>query len=69
MTLALDVEQRLDPHAEATIRDAWIAEQNGLRAFARRALRDRELADDLAQETFLRAWRNASRFDRSTAGR
>jgi RNA polymerase sigma-70 factor (ECF subfamily) len=65
MTLALDVEQHLDRHAEAAIRDAWIAEQAGLRAFARRALRDRELADDLAQETFLRAWRNASRFDRS----
>ena len=37
-----------------------------LRAFARSLTNDRTLADDLVQETVLRAWANLSRFEPGT---
>ena len=48
---------------EQGIRAAWQEHGPLLRAFAVRRLRDRELAEDVLQETFLRAWRKADRFD------
>jgi RNA polymerase sigma-70 factor (ECF subfamily) len=63
VSLTLDDEKDFDFSAEAGVRDAWVAHHAGLRAYARRALRDNDLAEDLVQETFLRAWRHASSFD------
>lgn len=48
---------------EQGIREAWQDHGAVLRAFAVRRLRDRDLAEDVLQETFLRAWRKADRFD------
>jgi RNA polymerase sigma-70 factor (ECF subfamily) len=39
------------------------AHQRPLSAYARRLLNDPALADDMVQETFLRLWRRADRFD------
>jgi RNA polymerase sigma-70 factor (ECF subfamily) len=61
----LDDENGFDFTIEADVRDAWVAHHAGLRAFAARAVRDEDLAEDLVQETFLRAFRHASTFDRA----
>jgi RNA polymerase sigma-70 factor, ECF subfamily len=53
----------LDLRTEDGLHKAWIAHSTGLRAMARRSLRDRERAEDAVQETFLRAWRRAAHFD------
>lgn len=65
VNLTIDEEKDFDFSIEAGVRDAWVAHHAGLRAFASRALRDNDLAEDLVQETFLRAWRHANRFDRN----
>jgi RNA polymerase sigma-70 factor, ECF subfamily len=48
---------------EAGVRAAYQAHGAELYRFARRALGDDGLAQDAVQETFLRAWRAAERFD------
>ncbi|HEY9377958.1 MAG TPA: sigma-70 family RNA polymerase sigma factor [Jiangellaceae bacterium] len=45
------------------LRDAYRAHGPELYRFARRALRDDDAARDTVQETFLRAWRSADRYD------
>jgi RNA polymerase sigma-70 factor (ECF subfamily) len=51
------------------VRDAYAAHAGELYGFAVRCLGDRALAEEAVQETFLRAWRAASRFDPSIGSR
>ena len=48
---------------EEAIRDAFIAHRTELRGLARRALGSSHLAEEVVQETFVRAWRARQRFD------
>lgn len=48
---------------ESGLRSAYTAHGGELYRFARRALEDDHAAQDAVQETFLRAWRAADRFD------
>lgn len=50
---------------EIELRAAFVAHSGELVAFARRTLGDAELAEEAAQETFVRAWRHRDRFDPS----
>ena len=50
---------------DAGLRAAYAAHGGELYGFAVRSLGDRLLAEDAVQETFLRAWRAADRFDDS----
>ncbi len=52
---------RLDD--EAALHAAYVEHADKLLGFARRALGDLGLAEEAVQETFLRAWRAADRFD------
>lgn len=52
-----------DPVAEFDVRRAFEAHGGALLGYAVNALRDRPLAEDCVQETFLRAWRARDRFD------
>jgi len=45
------------------VREAYAAHSGELYGFALRSLRDRGLAEEAVQETFLRAWRAGDRFD------
>jgi RNA polymerase sigma-70 factor, ECF subfamily len=56
---------RLDD--EAALRAAYAEHAKELLGFARRALGDEGLAEEAVQETFLRAWRAADRFDERIA--
>ena len=48
---------------ERGVREAYAAHSRELYGFAVRSLDDRGLAEEAVQETFLRAWRAADRFD------
>ncbi len=50
---------------EFGLRAAFLAHSGELVGFARRALGDAQLAEEAAQETFVRAWRYRERFDPS----
>jgi RNA polymerase sigma-70 factor (ECF subfamily) len=50
---------------EIELRAAFVAHSGELVAFARRTLGDAQLAEEAAQETFVRAWRHRDRFDPS----
>ena len=51
---------------EDTLRDRMLAAVPSLRAFAISLTNNRDRADDLVQETLLRAWANIDRFERDT---
>jgi RNA polymerase sigma-70 factor (ECF subfamily) len=53
----------LDPADEAWVRAAFLAHGRELYHFAVRSLGDRGLAEEAVQDTFVRAWRAADRFD------
>jgi RNA polymerase sigma-70 factor, ECF subfamily len=48
---------------EAGVREAYAAHSGELYGFALRSLEDPGLAEEAVQDTFLRAWRAADRFD------
>lgn len=51
---------------EAGLRAAYAAHAGELYRMARRTLGDNGLAEEAVQETFLRAWRSADRYDQAT---
>lgn len=55
--------RELDLGTDRGMRHAALAYGPELRAFAMRRLHSRAYAEDLVQETMLRAWRSADRFD------
>lgn len=55
-----------EERAEEVWRGAWVAERQALLGFLRRQVRDPEVAEDLLQETFVRAIR-AGRVDAGTS--
>ena len=55
--------------AVAQLRDDLREHGPALLAFARRALGDPQLAEEVVQDTLVRAWRNADRFDPARAAR
>jgi RNA polymerase sigma-70 factor (ECF subfamily) len=54
-----------DLSGEQGLRDAWDAHASELYGYARRVLGDADSADEVVQETFLRAWRAADRYEPS----
>lgn len=54
---------RLGLREEREVRAAYRAHADELYGFALRSLSDRGLAEDAVQETFVRAWKAADRFD------
>lgn len=54
-----------DLSGDQGLRDAWDAHAHELHGWARRALGDPAAAEEIVQETFLRAWRAADRYDPS----
>src|SRR4051794_6217613 len=68
------VQPAPEPHATASpprtstaeIREAMLAMLPNLRAFAFSLCRNADLADDLVQDTILRAWKNLDRFEPGT---
>jgi RNA polymerase sigma-70 factor, ECF subfamily len=51
---------------EASLRDELLAAIPSLRAFATSLTNNRDRADDLVQDTILRAWANTDKFERGT---
>jgi RNA polymerase sigma-70 factor, ECF subfamily len=62
-TTGVDDTERTDLRSDAGIRRAWLVHGPELRRFASAHLRDSGRAEDMVQETFLRAWRSAESFD------
>ncbi|CAN5571028.1 sigma-70 family RNA polymerase sigma factor [soil metagenome] len=60
---------RLRPGTEAELRREYAEHGGNLFAMAYRALGDRGLAEEVVQETFVRAWRAADRFDAEKSSR
>lgn len=60
---AVDGPESESLRTEQDVQDAYDRYGGELFAFALNALRDRQLAEDVVQETFVRAWRSAARFD------
>ena len=58
--------QQPEPACEPSLGDEMLAFMPHLRAFAISLLHNADDADDLVQETILRAWRNLHRFERGT---
>jgi RNA polymerase sigma-70 factor (ECF subfamily) len=54
-------------HSEQDMRLAYERHGSELLGFACNALADRQLAEDVVQETFVRAWRSAASFDHRRA--
>jgi RNA polymerase sigma-70 factor (ECF subfamily) len=52
-----------DLSCELGLRVAWTAHADELYGYARRALGDSAAAEEVVQETFVRAWRAADRYD------
>ncbi|MEI3867118.1 sigma-70 family RNA polymerase sigma factor [Microbacterium sp. CCNWLW134] len=55
------------PTEDFDVRRAFAENGGALLGYAVNALRDRPLAEDCVQETFLRAWRSRDRFDAAKA--
>src|SRR4028119_2293960 len=55
-----------DMPVEDTLRDRMLAAVPSLRAFAISLTNNRDRADDLVQDTLMRAWANIDRFERGT---
>ncbi|MGA2037427.1 MAG: sigma-70 family RNA polymerase sigma factor [Acidimicrobiales bacterium] len=64
-SLTLTGERGSEAADEAGLRDAFIAHGSELFGFARKALDDSSAAEEVVQETFIRAWRARHRFDSS----
>ncbi|MET0190031.1 MAG: sigma-70 family RNA polymerase sigma factor [Pseudonocardia sediminis] len=61
------LDGRTDLRRESDLEAAYRAHGAELHRFAARALRDDGAAGDVVQEVFVRAWRNAERYDPSIA--
>lgn len=61
--------RRADPSEDDALREAYREHGAELYRFALRTLGDRGAAEDVVQETFVRAWRASERFDPAVASR
>jgi RNA polymerase sigma-70 factor (ECF subfamily) len=70
VTADFDIDARartLSLSDDDSIREAYAIHAGELYRFARRALGDSGLAEEVVQETFVRAWRRSDRFDPTIA--
>ena len=59
----MEAADRLDLSADRGLSEAWDRHAAELHGYAVRVLRDHDEADEALQETFVRAWRSADRYD------